>query len=107
MFDSSLTILLITAIASAISILSIYSVYGNVIKHETVLHDLRVRVESLQHSQAMNLAGIKAGAPSAEIAEAKEIPDQPDREATQTPDTTRLENTQPVEDTLSSSTKAA
>jgi hypothetical protein len=59
MIDSGTMIVLITALASAISVLCLYSVYGNVIRHETTLHDLRNRVETLQNQQALHLAGIK------------------------------------------------
>lgn len=52
-------ILLITLFASAICMLSIYSVYGNVIRHETTLHELRNRVELLQNQQALKIARLK------------------------------------------------
>lgn len=51
--------MLITLFASAICMLSIYSVYGNVIRHETTLHELRNRVELLQNQQALKIAQLK------------------------------------------------
>ncbi|MGJ8635465.1 MAG: hypothetical protein ACSHX5_01280 [Phycisphaerales bacterium] len=59
MLDSGTMILLITLFASAICMLSIYSVYGNVIRHETTLHELRNRVEHLQNQQALKIAQLK------------------------------------------------
>lgn len=59
MLDSGTMILLIALLASAICMLSIYSVYGNVIRHETTLHELRNRVELLQNQQALKIAELK------------------------------------------------
>jgi hypothetical protein len=39
-------------------VLCLYSVYANVIRHETTLHDLRNRVEELSNQQALHLAEI-------------------------------------------------
>ncbi|MEQ9206614.1 MAG: hypothetical protein RLN78_04545 [Phycisphaerales bacterium] len=64
MIDSGTMIVLITALASAVSVLCLYSVYGNVIRHETTLHDLRHRVETLQNQQALHLAEIKGQIPA-------------------------------------------
>lgn len=51
-------ILLISALASGICVLCLYSVYANVIRHETTLHNLRNRVEELSNQQALHLAEI-------------------------------------------------
>lgn len=54
--DSGTMILLITALTGGICVLCLYSVYGNVIRHETTLHDLRNRVELLHNQQTVHLA---------------------------------------------------
>lgn len=72
MLDSGTVILLITLFASAICLLSIYTVYGNVIRHETTLHDLRNRVELLQNQQALKIAELKGEISPAEILEIQE-----------------------------------
>jgi len=59
MLDSGTMILLITALTSGICVLCMYSVYGNVIRHETTLHDLRNRVELLQNQQTLRIAELK------------------------------------------------
>jgi len=59
MIDSGAIILLISAISAGICVLCLYSVYGNVIRHETTLHDLRNRVETLQNKQTLHLALLK------------------------------------------------
>lgn len=56
MIDSGTMILLITALTGGICVLCLYSVYGNVIRHETTLHDLRNRVELLHNQQTVHLA---------------------------------------------------
>lgn len=59
MLDSGTMILLITALTAGICVLCMYSVYGNVIRHETTLHDLRNRVELLQNQQTLRIAELK------------------------------------------------
>lgn len=72
MLDSGTVILLVTLFASAICLLSIYTVYGNVIRHETTLHDLRNRVELLQNQQALKIAELKGEISPMEILEIQE-----------------------------------
>lgn len=89
MLDSGTMILLITLIASAICMLSIYSVYGNVIRHETTLHELRNRVEDLQNQQALKIARLKGeiGPMDVEIIEQSEtIPESETASAQLTPE---------------------
>jgi len=86
MLDSGTMIVLITSIAAAICALSLYSVYGNVIRHETTLHDLRNRVEKLQNHQTLHLAELK-GEIAPEIAlEAMELPAEDEEIAAETED---------------------
>ncbi len=63
MLDSGTMILLIALLASGICALCLYSVYANVIRHETTLHDLRNRVEMLSNQQALHLAEIAGEIP--------------------------------------------
>ena len=72
MIDSGTMIMLITALTGGICVLCLYSVYVNVIRHETTLHDLRNRVESLQNEQTLHMAELK-GEIAPEPAEAVEI----------------------------------
>ncbi len=66
--------MLITALTGGICVLCLYSVYGNVIRHETTLHDLRNRVESLQNEQTLHMAELK-GEIAPELIEAVEVLD--------------------------------
>ena len=100
MLDSGTMIILITVIAAAICMLSLYSVYGNVIRHETTLHDLRNRVEILQNQQTLHLAELKGEIAPETVLEATELP----AESEETP--TEAEDQSDVE-LVSSSTKAA
>lgn len=103
MIDSGTMIVLITALASAISVLCLYSVYGNVIRHEMTLHDLRHRVETLQNQQALHLAEIKGQIPTddEELGEV-EILDDLDDEMEPVPSVDHSD-----QELISSSTKAA
>ena len=105
MLDSGTMIVLITAITAGICALSLYSVYGNVIRHETTLHDLRSRVELLHNEQIIHLAEIKGeiapesaytGESDVEIVEKSEEDSEP-----------AVEEAQPAEELVSSSTNAA
>ena len=69
MLDSGTMIVLVTLFASAVCMLSIYTVYGNVIRHETTLHDLRNRVEFLQNQQALKIAELKGDISPLEVTE--------------------------------------
>ncbi|MFK7760003.1 MAG: hypothetical protein AB8C13_08655 [Phycisphaerales bacterium] len=53
----------ITLATAGITVLCLYTVYANVIRHETTLHDLRNRVEELQNQQAMHLAKLRGELP--------------------------------------------
>lgn len=101
MLDSGTMILLITALAAAICGLSLYSVYGNVIRHETTLHDLRNRVEMLQNNQTLHLAELKGEIAPEEAYEAVEMPAESELSSDD------LEVNQPVVELNSSSTNAA
>lgn len=73
MLDSGTMILLISLLASGICALCLYSVYANVIRHETTLHDLRNRVELLSNQQALHLAEISGELPPDIIEDTVEI----------------------------------
>lgn len=103
MIDSGTMIVLITALASAVSVLCLYSVYGNVIRHETTLHDLRHRVETLQNQQALHLAEIKGQIP----ADDEEDYDTPSMSDSVDNAVTAVVETHSDQELSSSSTKAA
>ncbi len=105
MLDSGTMILLISALASGICILCLYSVYANVIRHETTLHNLRNRVEELSNQQALHLAEI-TGELTPEMKQSDvEIIHDPDLKIAET-DPENLSESQ-ASDPTSSSTKAA
>lgn len=95
-------IVLITAVTAGICVLCLYSIYGNVIRHETTLHDLRCRVELLHNQQLLHLAEIK-GEITPEIVQSEET-ESMGLELTDAPQT---EDVQSDEELVSSSTKAA
>lgn len=115
MIDSTTMTLLITCFACGICILCMYSVYANVIRHETTLHELRNRVEFLQNQQTLRLAELKGEIPAMDV----EIPgDEPATPVTAessitqsqaTPNPATSPSTQPAGEAkaTSSSTKAA
>lgn len=63
MFDTGSMTIFITLATAGITVLCLYTVYANVIRHETTLHDLRNRVEELQNQQAMHLAKLRGELP--------------------------------------------
>ena len=63
MFDTGSMTIFITLATAGITVLCLYTVYANVIRHETTLHDLRNRVEELQNQQAMHLARLRGELP--------------------------------------------
>lgn len=90
MLDSGSAILLISLLTSGICALCLYSVYANVIRHETTLHDLRNRVELLQNQKILHEAQITgeiaASAEATEPMEAIELPAEPvDTQTDQSP----------------------
>lgn len=103
MLDSGTIIVLITVVAAGICVLSLYSIYGNVIRHETTLHDLRTRVEQLQNNQILHLAELKgeiAPEPVLEAVELSDVSDQQDEHL-------EIDPLQSIEQPISSSTNAA
>lgn len=101
--------LLITCFACGICVLCMYSVYANVIRHETTLHDLRNRVEYLQNQQTLRLAELKGEIPAMDVEIVEDA--QPDQtaESINATDTAGSLKPQSVDDpnATSSSTKAA
>ena len=98
-------IVLITAITAGICVLSLYSVYGNVIRHETTLHDLRSRVEVLHNEQILHMAEIKGEiAPESSFTGESdvEIVDEADEDSEPGVDASQF-----AEELVSSSTNAA
>jgi hypothetical protein len=110
MIDSGTMILLISVLASAICVLCMYSVYGNVIRHETTLHDLRNRVETLQNQQSLHMAEIKGHIMPEAMPMGVELPSEPDfdvLEAIEIPVDESESDAATQEQLTSSSTKAA
>jgi len=97
--------MLITAIDSVICALSLYTVYGNVIRHETTLHDLRNRVELLQNQQTLSLAELKGEIPP-QVLEALELPPEA-QDAVELGEPVAQPADQPADVPISSSTNAA
>ena len=58
MVTLSTPMLIVLLVAGAITVISMLSVFANVIGHETQLHDLRNRVKDLQFQHAMYIATI-------------------------------------------------
>lgn|GEM_PF-2096368 len=86
MIDSGTMILLITALTGGICVLCLYSVYGNVIRHETTLHDLRNRVESLQNKQALHMAELKGEIAPDLVGEVEILSGNPESDADDIPE---------------------
>ena len=76
MIDSTTMTLLITCFACGICVLCMYSVYANVIRHETTLHDLRNRVEYLQNQQTLRIAELKGEIPPMDVEIVEDAPDE-------------------------------
>lgn len=113
MLDSGTMILLISLLASGICALCLYSVYANVIRHETTLHDLRNRVEMLSNQQALHLAEISGELPPEIIQDGIEMGEELGIEMGQELDQTNIPQTLQVGEAVqsaepvSSSTNAA
>ena len=67
-----LGILIMIGLAAAICVIALYHVLSCVMKHEVTLHNLRNRVESLQHDYAMHLARMSGDIPE-DVIEVDEI----------------------------------
>ncbi len=63
MVTLSTSMLVVLLVAGAITVISMLSVFANVIGHETQLHDLRNRVKDLQFQHAMYIATISGQIP--------------------------------------------
>lgn len=101
MLDSGSAILLVALLTSGICALCLYSVYANVIRHETTLHDLRNRVEHLQNQKILHEAQLTGEiTTSVEIVEPIEAVELPAESAD-------IQADQPSAVPESSSTKAA
>jgi len=70
--------MLIAAVSAGICTLCLYSVYGNVIRHETTLHDLRNRVETLQNKQILHVAELKGEISPEMFKDVELVPDEED-----------------------------
>lgn len=81
-----------------------YSIYGNVIRHETTLHDLRHRVETLQNQKLLHEAEI-TGQIDAVVQDATELPES-DVELLNT-EPKPIQESQEEPSLMSSSTNAA
>ncbi len=112
MLDSGTMILLISLLASGICALCLYSVYANVIRHETTLHDLRNRVELLSNQQALHLAEISGELPPDIIEDTVEMGeelsgDPAESASSDIPDSLKVDQAAQSAEPVSSSTNAA
>lgn len=112
MLDSGTMILLISLLASGICALCLYTVYANVIRHETTLHDLRNRVELLSNQQALHLAEIAGEIPPEIVEDAVEMDEELSGESAMSdsidiPDSLKVDQSTQSAEPVSSSTNAA